>query len=202
MTGPDGAVRFGEWKMDQLCFTPSITAISASNCFISTPDSVGKDCPLYTKSVKSGIPAIQYQNVAHESAPMPPARLPRLFLTPDSLIHPKALKMMGTPLRVYSNSSSNMCGLKYGYGGCAFNMVFHTEVRVIRFKNSGWDLAWYPFDSRTFYMNLEPMHSFSWEYGFPEMPREIKVWGSPRPHPNLHPTSTPSLPLGGLRQVK
>jgi len=62
------------------------------------------------------------------------------------------------------------------WDGCAFNFAYNQEMRQMQFSNEGWDLKWYPFDSRVLYIKIR-LHKDQRKvfYKFPEMPRAMQI---------------------------
>jgi len=154
------------------CFGEFFAAGSTgTNCVLQAGQAPVESCGIYSKGTITGtFPQGVFGNVKSMSAPLPPRGRPGFSFNPHSF-HNAALKLMGP--NGYMEGTCNPDNL---WDGCAFNFAYNQEMRQMQFSNEGWDLKWYPFDSRVLYIKIR-LHKDQRKvfYNFPEMPRAMQI---------------------------
>jgi hypothetical protein len=61
------------------------------------------------------------------------------------------------------------------FEGCAFNFVWQGATKIYDFQNHGWNMAWYPFDDREVYIDIQVTDAWRFNYSFPETPLPLSI---------------------------
>ena len=151
------------------CITYNVdgTSAQAPMCVISTDTTTG--CASFYSQKDSGLPALTFYNVDAMDSGIGPAPKYKFYSSPATGLE-KPIRYMGGGAEL----EKGRCAAGDGWAGCPFNMAVVSPVSKVTFKNFGWDISWYPFDTRTFKIKLMTHHDKHFDYSFPEMPKKVK----------------------------